>query len=102
MIDFAFFARVSKRGPKSSCERTERRISRKCDEHVFLRWELRVLGGEDHVLRVLRILVQEKQLEVQMQLQLPNPVVKQAEFSVPGFIVRARSLPDLRSDQVAT
>jgi hypothetical protein len=43
-------------------ERIERRIARKRGEDVFLPREFRDLGGEDQVLRVLRILVREKRL----------------------------------------
>ena len=43
-------------------ERIERRIARKRGEDVFLPREFRDLGGEDQVLRVLRILVRDKRL----------------------------------------
>jgi hypothetical protein len=43
-------------------ERIERRIARKRGEDVFLPREFRDLGGEDQILRVLRILVREKRL----------------------------------------
>jgi hypothetical protein len=43
-------------------ERIEGRIARKRSEDVFLPREFRDLGGEDQVLRVLRILVREKRL----------------------------------------
>lgn len=43
-------------------ERIERRIARKRSEDVFLPREFRDLGGEDQVLRALRILVREKRL----------------------------------------
>lgn len=43
-------------------ERIERPIARKPGEDVFLPREFRDLGGEDQVLRVVRILVREKRL----------------------------------------
>ena len=48
--------------PKTLRERIETRIARKRGEDVFLPREFRDLGGEDQVLRVLRILVREKRL----------------------------------------
>jgi hypothetical protein len=42
--------------------REESRIARKRGDDVFLPREFRDLGGEDQVLRVLRILVREKRL----------------------------------------
>ncbi|HXQ25876.1 MAG TPA: hypothetical protein VN822_05670 [Candidatus Acidoferrales bacterium] len=50
------------RRPKTLRERIEGRIARKRGEDVFLPREFRDLGGEDQVLRVLRILVREKRL----------------------------------------
>src|ERR1017187_6698898 len=50
------------RQPKTLRERIEGRIARRRDEDVFLPREFRDLGGEDQVLRVLRILVREKRL----------------------------------------
>jgi hypothetical protein len=50
------------RRSKTLRERIESRIARKRDEDVFLPREFRDLGGEDQVLRVLRILVREKRL----------------------------------------
>ena len=50
------------RRPKTLRERIETRIARKRGEDVFLTREFRDLGGEDQVLRVLRILVREKRL----------------------------------------
>jgi hypothetical protein len=50
------------RRTKTLRERIERRIARKRGEDVFLPREFRDLGGEDQVLRVLRILVREKRL----------------------------------------
>ena len=48
--------------PKTLRERIEGRIARKRRDDVFLPREFRDLRGEDQVLRVLRILVQEKRL----------------------------------------
>jgi len=48
--------------PKTLRARIEHRIARKRREDVFLPREFRDLGGEDQVLRVLRILVREKRL----------------------------------------
>ena len=56
------FAGASMRQPKTLRERIESRIARKRGEDVFLPQEFRDLGGEDQVLRVLRILVREKRL----------------------------------------
>src|ERR1700683_1593340 len=50
------------RRSKTLRERIETRIARKRGEDVFLPREFRDLGGEDQVLRVLRILVREKRL----------------------------------------
>jgi len=50
------------RQPKTLRERIEGRIARRRDEDVFLPREFRDFGGEDQVLRVLRILVREKRL----------------------------------------
>jgi hypothetical protein len=50
------------RWPRTLRERIESRIARKRGEDVFLPREFRDLGGEDQVLRVLRILVREKRL----------------------------------------
>jgi len=50
------------RRPKTLRERIESRIARKRGEYVFLPREFRDLGGEDQVLRALRILVREKRL----------------------------------------
>ena len=50
------------RRSKTLRARIERRIARKRGEDVFLTREFRDLGGEDQVLRVLRILVREKRL----------------------------------------
>jgi hypothetical protein len=50
------------RRQKTLRDRIESRIARKRGEDVFLPREFRDLGGEDQVLRVLRILVREKQL----------------------------------------
>ena len=47
---------------KTLQERIETRIARKRGEDVFLPREFADLGGEDQVLRVLRILVREKRL----------------------------------------
>ena len=47
---------------KTLRERIETRIARKRGEDVFLPREFGDLGGEDQVLRVLRILVREKRL----------------------------------------
>jgi len=49
------------RNRKTLRERVEARIARKRD-NVFLTREFRDLGGEDEVLRVLRMLVREKRL----------------------------------------
>lgn len=43
-------------------ERIEERIARRRSDAVFLPREFRDLGGEDQVLRVLRVLVREKRL----------------------------------------
>ena len=48
--------------PKKLRDRIEMRIARKRGEDVFLTREFRDLGGEDQVLRALRILVREKRL----------------------------------------
>src|ERR1035441_4408485 len=56
------FAGASMRQPMTLRERIESRIARKRGEDVFLPQEFRDLGGEDQVLRVLRILVREKRL----------------------------------------
>lgn len=48
--------------PRTLRERIETRITRKRGEDVFLPREFADLGGEDQVLRVLRILVREKRL----------------------------------------
>ena len=48
--------------PKTLRQRIETRIARKRGEDVFLPREFADLGGEDQVLRVLRILVREKRL----------------------------------------
>src|SRR5258708_27008020 len=53
---------VYMRRPKTLREVIETRIARKRGEDVFLPREFRDLGGEDQVLRVLRILVREKRL----------------------------------------
>jgi len=50
------------RRPKTLREKIETRIARKRGEDVFLPREFRDLGGEDQVLRVLRMLVREKRL----------------------------------------
>jgi hypothetical protein len=50
------------RRPKTLREKVETRIARKRGEDVFLPREFRDLGGEDQVLRALRILVREKRL----------------------------------------
>src|SRR6202167_1121125 len=50
------------RRQKTLRERIESRIARKRGEDVFLPREFRDLGGEDQVLRVLRMLVREKRL----------------------------------------
>jgi hypothetical protein len=50
------------RRPKTLRERIESRIARRRGDDVFLPREFRDLGGEDQVLRVLRILVREKRL----------------------------------------
>jgi hypothetical protein len=50
------------RQQKTLRERIEERIARKHGEDVFLTREFRDLGGEDQVLRALRILVREKRL----------------------------------------
>ena len=47
---------------KTLRERMEERIARKRGDDVFLPREFRDLGGEDQVLRALRILVREKRL----------------------------------------
>ncbi len=47
---------------KTLRERIEGRITRKRGDDVFLPREFRDLGGEDQVLRVLRLLVREKHL----------------------------------------
>jgi hypothetical protein len=47
---------------KTLRERIEERIARKRRDDVFLPREFRDLGGEDQVLRVLRILVREKRV----------------------------------------
>jgi hypothetical protein len=47
---------------KTLRERIEERIARKRGDDVFLTREFRDLGGEDQVLRVLRMLVREKRL----------------------------------------
>ena len=48
--------------PKTLREKIEMRIARKRGEDVFLPREFADLGGEDQVLRVLRVLVREKRL----------------------------------------
>jgi hypothetical protein len=50
------------RRPKTLRQRIESRIARKRGEDVFLPREFRDLGGEDQVLRALRILTREKRL----------------------------------------
>ena len=50
------------RRPKTLRERIEARIARRIGEDVFLPREFRDLGGEDQVLRALRMLVREKRL----------------------------------------
>lgn len=50
------------RRKKTLRERIEGRIARKRGEDVFLPREFRDLGGEDQVLRILRLLVREKHL----------------------------------------
>ena len=50
------------RQAKTLREKIERRIARRRREDVFLPREFADLGGEDQVLRVLRILVREKRL----------------------------------------
>jgi hypothetical protein len=50
------------RQQKTLRDRIEARTTRKRGEDVFLPREFRDLGGEDHVLRVLRGLVREKRL----------------------------------------
>jgi hypothetical protein len=50
------------RQPKTLRERIEARIARRRGEDVFLPREFRDLGGEDQVLRALRMLVREKRL----------------------------------------
>jgi hypothetical protein len=50
------------RRPTTLREKIESRIARKRGDDVFLPREFRDLGGEDQVLRVLRILVREKSL----------------------------------------
>ena len=64
--------------PKTLREKIESRIARKHGEDVFLPREFRDLGGEDQVLRVLRILVREK--------RLGNPIL----YSQGGFLGAAR------------
>ena len=56
------FVGVSMRRKKTLQERIEGRIARKRGEDVFLPREFRDLGGEDRVLRILRLLVREKRL----------------------------------------
>jgi hypothetical protein len=50
------------RQAKTLREKIEKRIARRRREDVFLPREFADLGGEDQVLRVLRILVREKRL----------------------------------------
>src|SRR6202166_274010 len=50
------------RRPKTVRQRIETRIARKRAEDVFLPREFRDLGGEDQVLRALRLLVREGHL----------------------------------------
>jgi hypothetical protein len=50
------------RRAKTLREKIEKRIARRRQEDVFLPREFADLGGEDQVLRVLRILVREKRL----------------------------------------
>jgi hypothetical protein len=50
------------RQAKTLREKIEKRIARRRREDVFLPREFSDLGGEDQVLRVLRILVREKRL----------------------------------------
>lgn len=50
------------RRPKTLRQRIESRIARKRGEDVFLPREFRDLGGEDQVLRALRILTRKKRL----------------------------------------
>ncbi len=50
------------RRPRTLRKKIETRIARKRGEDVFLTREFRDLGGEDQVLRALRILVREKRL----------------------------------------
>lgn len=50
------------RGRRTLRERIEERIARKRSDDVFLTREFRDLGGEDQVLRALRMLVREKRL----------------------------------------
>lgn len=47
---------------KTLREKIESRIARKQGDDVFLPREFRDLGGEDQVLRILRLLVREKRL----------------------------------------
>jgi hypothetical protein len=61
-IGVGFLQEFSMRRSKTLRERIETRIARKRGEDVFLPREFRDLGGEDQVLRVLRILVREKRL----------------------------------------
>jgi hypothetical protein len=61
-ISVGFLEEFSMRRSKTLRERIETRIARKRGEDVFLPREFRDLGGEDQVLRVLRILVREKRL----------------------------------------
>ncbi len=56
------FVGDSMRRKKTLRERIEGRIARKRGEDVFLPREFRDLGGEDQVLRILRLLVREKHL----------------------------------------
>jgi hypothetical protein len=48
------------RRTKTLRDTIEGRIARKCGDDVFLPREFRDLGGEDEVLRVMRILVRER------------------------------------------
>lgn len=61
-IGVGFLQEFAMRRSKTLRERIETRIARKRGEDVFLPREFRDLGGEDQVLRVLRILVREKRL----------------------------------------
>ena len=82
--------------PKTPRERIETRIARKRGDDVFLPREFRDLGGEDQVLRVLRILVREKRL-VPGSATVSTAVPSSRAFpATPSFTARADLLEPAR------